>query len=115
MRPSEALRIGAKLAPQSFRGYARLGDDGVLCTCALGAMYHAIVGHPPRPLVNAWEITRLLPELEGDAPHDLVTLASASCRRQESRPRVFDAVMCLNDCARVSREEIADILEGFGL
>ena len=114
MRPSEALRAGALLVPaQQRRTYATWwSDPEPVATCALTAIVHGGTGRVDKSMSQA-TARRAFPALDAEAPADLITLATVVCSCG-SRD-VADCVVCLNDCVNLSREEIADILEGFGL
>ncbi len=41
MKLSQAIREGAKLRPQATRAYFKVNEEGVLCSCVLGAALEA--------------------------------------------------------------------------
>ena len=85
MKLSEAIRIGAKLRPQSFRGFFRDGGS-----CALGAAVHAKTGRASPDFPTNWE--------------EFFGVPNGLCGE----------IINLNDRKGWTREQIADWLESQG-
>jgi hypothetical protein len=98
MRLSDAIRLGAMLAPQGFNGY----QDAWGRTCALGAALEAIgrLGASHRAYLS-W--ASLYPWLRG-----LPWRACPACAGYLSEPGLIELIVHLNDTHRWTREQIAD-------
>ena len=92
LKLSEAIREGAKLRPQGFDAFFQTKDDGVRCSCALGAAFEAMTG-----MDDYWAGDHTLRELFPTVPVD-----------------VFTNITAMNDASLLSREEIADQVEAWG-
>lgn len=100
MKLSEAIRIGAAKRPQAFDAFATVDESGQVSTCALGAAYEALTGHPP-----STTLTKL-----GEG-----ALECYLADRLDISVGVIRTVIILNDGQRLSREQIAAGLEAQGL
>lgn len=105
MRLSEAIRLGAVMKPQGFGHWSAV--SGADASCALGAALDAVsafrgsnvaylVAVEHFPILSArvkWPVEPIYPYSEPDMV-------------------VTDVIWVLNDCARWTREQIADWVEG---
>jgi len=95
---AEAIRKGCKVRPRQTFRHLRSGTDGA---CALGAVAAA------RKLPFRWNaLYNAFPVLE-----TTVKVRAATHQCQFDDPNLFEAIVCLNDHMKLSREEIADWLE----
>lgn len=106
MKLSEAIRLGAALAPQAFAILATKDKSGrVLSTCAIGAALHAVSAIHSDTTPSTSELTELFS----------VVTALRSCPGDDGCvywvASVFEVVTHLNDNHLWSRERIADWVE----
>ena len=104
MKLSEAIQEGSKLRPQAFNAYFDK-QNGVLCSCALGAAYEAALLQTAqeKDLFDAdlSRLSKLFPELYQNVDYPL---------EEEITMLLCDAITELNDEAKWSRTRIADWL-----
>ena len=108
MKLSEAIRIGAKKKPQYFRGlYCAEGKS----SCALGALHDATMGYHSRYTYE--ELYIMHPILQEKIPliDERIVLPP---NIKDRRLPIAHQITILNDSYRVTREEIANILEKAG-
>src|SRR5215469_3036791 len=98
---SEAIREGATHRPKGRgaffgTGVFGMGDDEVLCSCAMGAAYEAVTGYASQGESN---FPPVVPVLEAHFPLD----ADVLCPVEGSSKTVMQAVTYLNDRAGWTR------------
>lgn len=111
MKLSEAIREGAQKRPQCQGHYFQRNDEGVLCSCALGAAYEVCSGvaleRPVGFAVGNQLIACLSTNLERRIPRPSLS------NRELKDMDIMSLVAELND-DDWTREAIADYLERFG-
>lgn len=107
---SQAIRKGATLAPQIFN---RLGDE--FGTCAIGAAYHAVFGTKPgNTHIHYKQIEDRYQKLKSKAPLISVKIIGNEEYKDENEKTLWSQITILNDTYKLTREEIANLLEQCG-
>jgi hypothetical protein len=111
-RLAEAIRDGAKLRPQGFGDLFTRDKPGTkLRSCVIGAAYEAAGGRP-RYFLNELLLDTKMEELLGFDMYD--SGIAISVPEHKVAGSVFSVVTMLNDHTKLTREEIATILEDRG-
>lgn len=101
---SEAIREGAKLAPQVC-GFGMVARGA---TCALGAALHALTGMLPFDSSHGYDV------IESTYPYANAADPNLRCPAcNMTVPRLLMGVYHLNDAHRWTRERIADFVEQY--
>lgn len=110
---SQAIREGAKIRPQCFSEYFLKNDDGVLCSCALGAAYETFHGIilDLHKMPDPFEIIA-----EFGIDHEQYIYLCPHCCDFgfESGKSMQDLIIHLSDYHNWTREQIADHVESLG-
>lgn len=109
MRLSEAIRKGSELRPMGKRALFVRREDGVICSCALGAAYEAITGSHTTPSV----IDIAARDPLGNSFPALFKPFATSVSGYDLQ--LHEIIAQTNDSGKFTREEIADWLESIGL
>lgn len=112
---SDLMRQGSQLRPQAFRDYVQRGDEGEVCTCAIGAAYEAITGKLPPSQNEDYDACPMVNrEIERETG---IALGFYSTKNPVTHnwETLTGLISGLNDAHKWTREEIADWLEQEGL
>ena len=115
MKLSNAIREGAKLRPQGFKAYFD-EENGVVCSCALGAAFEAVTGKLPR-LGNANYIDEIVLPILNTNFSFFNTTARCACPVEDCNSEIFspfNLIIHLNDTHNWTREQIAGCLKEKG-
>jgi hypothetical protein len=108
MKLSEAIRRGSRKRPQAFGEYfeeCEIEGYQILCSCTLGAACEALLGTEEARKA-------CIEDIEGTLREAFPCLSSTL---EGERHDYCSWIIRLNDAKKMTREEIADLLEARGL
>jgi hypothetical protein len=108
---ADAVRKGASIRPQAFMDFfVQFEDDTEVRSCAIGAAHEGLGGRP-KPGVGITRVKKRITNASGIDIFDGDLTFSHPVIGTAVYHSLYTFVFTLNDVTRLTREDIADVLE----